>query len=367
MKITIVLPWSFRFDVVKPRSIETVIRTINAGSRYRDTITVIADAGASDHGPMRTRLVDGQGGRWDRTRCVTALLRDNPPDLLELHQHVPTARRIAAALPGVPAILYRHNATKPKWGPVEGIRQAWLQRPFQARVYVSAFAANAYRARFPALADTTFAVPNPIDPTHWRHPVDHKEPLIAYAGRAAPEKGLAELCAALAEVLPIAPDWRAEILASHWHKHSKWAEVAIQPLHHFGDRATVRRDQPLAAVQDTLKRAAIVVVPSRYEEPFGLAALEAHAAGAAVISSGSGGLREASGPHAHYIDPVTPKTIAEAITALINHPEQRRTLASAGQAFVLQTHTPAQRAAELDALRGAVVVGTPITAASHRG
>ncbi len=74
------------------------------------------------------------------------------------------------------------------------------------------------------------------------------------------------------------------------------------------------RDHP--EVLAAMARAAIVVVPSRWPEPFGLVALEALASGAALICSPRGGLPEVAGDAAIYADPDRPAEIAAAIRAL---------------------------------------------------
>jgi glycosyltransferase involved in cell wall biosynthesis len=107
-------------------------------------------------------------------------------------------------------------------------------------------------------------------------------------------------------------------------------------------------------VQQQMKGAAIALVPSVWAEPFGLAAVEAHAAGAALISSGRGGLREASGPHALYLDDVTAEALARAIDALILNPAGRQAMAAAAQAHVLTVHEPRARAQELARVRDLV-------------
>ena len=61
-----------------------------------------------------------------------------------------------------------------------------------------------------------------------------------------------------------------------------------------------------------MARAAIVVVPSRWPEPFGLTALEAMACGAALLCSPRGGLPEAAGDAAQTIDPDDPAAMAAA-------------------------------------------------------
>src|SRR5262249_39181743 len=50
------------------------------------------------------------------------------------------------------------------------------------------------------------------------------------------------------------------------------------------------------ALADALRRHKVLVVPSRYDEPFGVVALEGIACGCMVVGSSGGGLPEAIGP-----------------------------------------------------------------------
>ncbi len=69
-------------------------------------------------------------------------------------------------------------------------------------------------------------------------------------------------------------------------------------------------------VLTAMSRAAVVVMPSRWEEPFGLVALEAMASGAALICSPRGALREVAGDAALFIDPDSVPSVASAIRLL---------------------------------------------------
>ncbi|MNQ95117.1 D-inositol-3-phosphate glycosyltransferase [compost metagenome] len=128
------------------------------------------------------------------------------------------------------------------------------------------------------------------------------------------------------------------------------------PLARYGGRVQILRSAPLADVRAVMQKAAIALTPSVWAEPLGLTALEAHAAGAALISSGRGGLREASGPHAVYVDDLTAPGLGAAIETLINDPARREAMARSAQAYVLETHTPERRAAQLAALRAKLVL-----------
>ena len=140
-----------------------------------------------------------------------------------------------------------------------------------------------------------------------------------------------------------------------WDKHQDWAAPQVRLLDRFGDRVEIHRSASLDAVRAMTQRAAIAVTPSRVREALGLAALEAHAAGAALISSGRGGLREASGEYALYVDVEEAGALTSAMMRLVENPDERLALARGGQAYVERVHSPAARAAELDALREALI------------
>ncbi|HET6305538.1 MAG TPA: glycosyltransferase, partial [Rhodopila sp.] len=107
------------------------------------------------------------------------------------------------------------------------------------------------------------------------------------------------------------------------------------------------RDHP--AVLDAMSRAAVVVVPSRWPEPFGLVALEALASGAALVCSPRGGLPEVAGDVAVYADPDNPAEIAAAIRSLASDDARRAALAEAGRrrAHLFDVPVIAGRLAEL--------------------
>ena len=84
----------------------------------------------------------------------------------------------------------------------------------------------------------------------------------------------------------------------------------------MGDRVTVELDQPQTRVRELCETAAIGVTPSLRGENFPRVVMELMAGGAAVVSSGVGGMKEVSGDHALYVEP-TPDNLAGALDRLI--------------------------------------------------
>lgn len=354
MHIAVVMPRGGVLDRDQPNSMETVARTLVEHSRFRGSTTFVCDAGAAHSPADSVRTVPAGLDKGPRAAAVAAVLRDLDPEIVEYHQQLESAAILARSLPGRTHILYRHTRIKPPRHLLDRIRYGARLAAFDRLVFVSDAARAEFCADYPAFADRASTVCNPIACDVWRASPDDREPLIMFSGRAMAEKGFAPFCLALAEVLDRAPDWRGALLLGDWDRHRRWAEPHLQALERFGDRVEIHRSAPLSTVIAVARRAAIAVTPSFVAEALGLAALEAHAAGAALVSSGRGGLREASGAHAVYVDPPEAPGLTVAISALIADPQARIALARAGQAWVETMHAPGVRAAQLDDLRVAV-------------
>jgi len=330
---------------------ETVVRTLAHGEQNAE-LRIFCCEGAEDHGNLPAyRLPRSK----KRLSALEKALDDFDPDVIEFHQQLRQALHISRRFPRATRVLYRHNALKPPRGLFDRWRYERRFRQIDGLIFVSDAGRREFLQDYPKQEPKTFAVPNPINVDLWRAPVDGREPLIAFAGRAMPEKGVDLICAALPAVLERHPDWRAVLMLNDWDKHAAWTEPHVAPLERFGDRVTVLKSAPLSEVRAVMQRAAIALTPSVWAEPLGLTALEAHAAGAALISSGRGGLREASGPHAVYVDDLTADGLGAAMDDLIRDPARRLELARAAQAYVAHTHTPGHRAAQLHDLRERLV------------
>jgi glycosyltransferase involved in cell wall biosynthesis len=105
-----------------------------------------------------------------------------------------------------------------------------------------------------------------------------------FAGRFSPEKGAAEaIDIACAAGLPI--DVYGDVYDAGYSRER------IDPRRDWPG-VTVHQGVPRASLWQAMARAAVVLCPSRWDEPFGLAAAEAQACGTPVVAFGRGGLGE---------------------------------------------------------------------------
>jgi glycosyltransferase involved in cell wall biosynthesis len=105
-----------------------------------------------------------------------------------------------------------------------------------------------------------------------------------FAGRLSPEKGVAEaIDIATAAGIPI------DIYGDAYD--TRYTSEAIAPRA-VRPGVTVHPAVPRAALWEVMARAAVVLYPVMWDEPFGMAAAEAQACGTAVVAFRRGGLDE---------------------------------------------------------------------------
>ena len=286
---------------------------------------------------------------------VARMLRRMRPALIEVHNRPEIALALSARFRDTPVTVLLNNDPQAMRGARRpGERAAMLRR--LDRVLV---ASDWLRARLldgiDAPRHPPFVLHNCIDLSSLRPPAP-REKLILFAGRLVPEKGADTFVAACAAALPTLPglagrDDRRRPLPR------RQPGYRLHPLLARGRAAggvalLGYRDHP--EVLAAMARAAIVVVPSRWQEPFGLTALEALACGATLICSRRGGLPEIGGEVAVYADPDDPLALAEAVRSLASDPVRRQVMEQSGPLRARQFDvTAGRRAAGGAATRGA--------------
>lgn len=326
-----------------------IIRNLAEHSRFREDICVFGHPVAEQVPTIEFRAVHGRGRSW--LSNTAKKIEDFQADIIEVHQHLPTAAYMAQKFKHIPVLAFKHN---PILAP-KNLLKKWLGlkrlRALAHIVFVSEYCRLEFARDWPEFLAKASVIHNAVQTEHWLAPVGRREQLISFVGRAVPDKGLEPLIDAFYTVLSKNSDWSAILITTRGDKYPKLEKKLAKLAQDFPNQITWLRDQPLENVQNVMKRSAIAVVPSIWQEPFGLTALEAHLSGAAVISSGKGGLSEVSGPHALYLDEVTSTSIAKTLECLIEDEELRLELQSQGQKYVLDAFDLKHQAEKMDDLR----------------
>jgi glycosyltransferase involved in cell wall biosynthesis len=135
-----------------------------------------------------------------------------------------------------------------------------------------------------------------------------------FAGRLSPEKGAAEaIDIARAAQVPI--DVYGDVYDAAYSREQ------IDPRRDWPG-VTVHRGVPRTSLWEAMARAAVVLCPSRWDEPFGLAAAEAQACGTPVVAFGRGALGEVimDGVTGLLVPPDDISAAAEAVSKTVSIP-----------------------------------------------
>ena len=203
-------------------------------------------------------------------------VRENRYDLIHNHAFDAPAISLAAGL-DTPVVHTLH--LPPDEAIAAALREAAQDSQPPAVACVSVFQASMWRA----VARVNAILP-PYVPTRCVPWSDAAGDGVVFAGRLSPEKGAAE-------AIDIAQAAGARIDVYGDVYDADYARDQIAPRRDAPGVA-VHQGVPRTAMWAVMARAAAVLCPSRWDEPFGMAAADAQACGTPVVAFRRGGLAE---------------------------------------------------------------------------
>jgi len=163
-------------------------------------------------------------------------------------------------------------------------------------------------------------VGNPYDDRIFKDGGGSRTGELIFVGRLVSDKGAALLLEAL-KLLKTKP--RLTIVGDGPERAILEKQTVDLQLQSQVEFAGSRHGEALA---DLLRRHQILVVPSLWQEPFGIVALEGIACGCVAVGSGGGGLGEAIGPCGVTFPNRDVPALADAMTRILNNPMGRERL-----------------------------------------
>ncbi|AQS86843.1 hexosyltransferase [Neoasaia chiangmaiensis NBRC 101099] len=270
--------------------------------------------------------------------CQRAIRRLRP-DLIEVHNKP----ALAAALSRQAKVhLILHNDPQD----MRGARSPGQRADLLKRVRVITVSDWVRKRYLDDLDDAPVTVmPNCLDLSALPPRLTQRKPTVLFVGRMVADKGADAFVRAWASVAGHAPDWKAVMIGADRFRFNSPRTTFIDRVEAQADAVGIIHTgyQTHAQVLAAMAEAAIVVVPSRWPEPFGLTALEAMASGAAVISSPYGGLPETVGDAALRARPDVAGELESAMLRLIGNDAEREELSRLGLERARGFDVPAAR------------------------
>jgi glycosyltransferase involved in cell wall biosynthesis len=279
---------------------------------------------------------------------LRALIRRGAPDVVHLHGHFAASLGQLAIQPAGrtrtiysaqwPAYLDDVNA----YSRVRNWVAEWAACGLANRVVaVSEHDRRTLIRRHLCAANKLTMIYNAYDPARFAvgigaPPANGTGSVLGFVGRLVDQKGCDVLMRAMPRVLARHPEVRLHIVGDG-PERLRLEELARQLGVQRATDFIGYRPTSAALMRDF----DAVVVPSRYE-PFGIVAVEAMASGRAVVASAVGGLSEIvdEGKTGLLVPPGDPDRLAAALTMLLDHPDAREAMGSAGTRRVLEKFSP---------------------------
>jgi glycosyltransferase involved in cell wall biosynthesis len=285
------------------------VTTADDGNEVHDGVFIPRTVGndTRDELSAADRVNVARRALWNRTAeaAASAVIKTWRPDVMHVHNVYPqlsVAPIVVAARLGVPVVQHLHDYqfisatyTEPEGGWLDRVDTRLAYRVLNTAMYGARRACHVGRVAAWATVSRAAAahyVPRGIAP----HVLPNFVPLTAtaperralaerdgvlYFGRLVPEKGIEHVLE-----LAAATDATVRVMGSGpMAEEIERAATSIPNLEFFGP-------QSHGEVQEHLARARVVVMPSLWDEPGPLAALEAMAAGTPAVTYPAGGLSE---------------------------------------------------------------------------
>lgn len=275
-------------------------------------VTLVAAQGSSvegvrmlpiETGPLRPARFDGRARVDDAAQQaayarVRRLLDEVDADII--HAHAFDAAAFDALDDVTGPVL--HTLHLP---PVDDAVLAAVRRTRATLATVSEANAKAWRDRGAAVEAV---IPNGVDVAAIPFgPVGDGSLLCA--GRLTPEKGVAD-------AIRVARTAGRRLLVAGADYDTAYVEAEVRPI--LGSDVTLLGAVPRDELYELMSRASAVLMPVHWDEPFGLVAAEAGAAGAPVIGYRRGGLTDIvrEGETGYLVDPDDERALAAAVGRL---------------------------------------------------
>jgi len=265
------------------------------------------------------------------TKQVTALVHHIKPDLVHINSSEPSnfIFSLVHAVNSIPTIFTVHEP------PVQAQdANSLVGRTMRAADWVVAVSqATLTQARqlVPEITPRSSVIYNGLEMP--RLPVTALRsdlPSLLCIGRLVEEKGFDLAIRALGDIMDVFPTARLVIAGDGRARHDLELQVEALGLGRAVEFSGWCQPEKIRALIDA---ATIVLIPSRWQEPFGLVALEAAQRARPVIAARTGGLPEVvvHGETGVLFKKDDPNDLARQVIHLLHHPETARQLGNAAR------------------------------------
>ena len=300
MKINILLPYKEKFDENKASSVSITVRNNLIYSKYLNQIRIFGQSVETPFfkdnfvGLKYSILSFKSKNKFLAHEMLKKISKDlDKNQLIEIHNRPYLVEEISR-INKFPVSLFFHNDPQTMKGSKSIEERQNILDKCVAVFCVSEFIKKKFLEGINKNFQKVHVLYNGVERKLKSFPLKKKE--VLFVGRLVPEKGVHLYVDVIQNIANKFKNWNFHLIGSFRlgddkNKGSLVSEV-ITKFKKIGNQTQFHGFKNQDFVQEKMKSASIIIIPSIWEEPYGLVAAEAMSNGIAIIASDIGGIPE---------------------------------------------------------------------------
>ena len=332
MKINILLPYKEKFDENKASSVSITVRNNLLYSNYLNQIKIF---GQNVNNPffkdnfvgLKYSILSFKSkNKFLAYEMLKIITKDtDKKQLIEIHNRPYLVEEITKRNT-FPISLFFHNDPQTMKGSKSIKERENILEKCAIILCVSEFVKKKFLEGINENFQKVHVLYNGVERKLNKFPTKKKE--VLFVGRLVPEKGVHLYVDAIKAIAHKYPEWNFGLIGSFRLGDNKnrnsYSDEIIKKMMAIGTQAQFYGFKDQEFVEEKMKSTSIIVIPSTWEEPFGLVAAEAMSYGASIIASKVGGIPEIIKDNGILIDNINLKKLLSEIDNLITDNNTRQ-------------------------------------------
>ena len=300
MKINILLPYKEKFDENKASSVSITVKNNLLHTKYLNDIRIF---GQDVEKPLFKDKFIGlkysvfsfkSKNKFLAYKMLKIIEKDTDKNqLIEIHNRPYLVDQIAKGKKFPISLFFHNDPQTMKGSKLVKDREEILEK-CEAIFCVSEYIKKRFLEGVEHNSDKIHILHNGVERKLKYFP--HKKKEILFVGRLVSEKGVDLYVDVIESIANKFPDWKFYLIGSYRlgddSNKGSFVNRVINKFKNISDQTEFYGFQNHDFVQKKMEGASIIVIPSIWEEPFGLVAAEAMSNGIAIIASDIGGIPE---------------------------------------------------------------------------
>ena len=332
MKINILLPYKEQFDVDKASSVSITVKNNLFHSNYLSDVRVFGQDVKKPlfkenfHGIKHSYIsLKSRNCYLAQQMSKTILKCNDKKQIIEIHNRPYLVKEVFKKIKNFPISLFLHNDPKNMKGSKSINERRYILNNCEVVFCVSEYIKKQFLDGISDDYKKVHVLYNGVERKLKKFPPKKKE--ILFVGRLVYEKGVDLYADVIKSIASYYPNWTFGLIGSFRLGDNKninsYAYKVIEKFNSIGSQAKFYGFKEHDFVEEKMKTASIIIIPSLWEEPFGLVAAEAMSNGIAIIASKVGGIPEIIENNGSLIENINFVKLEKTLIELINNKKLR--------------------------------------------